>query len=63
MTQGLILDYLDFHPAVAPELRLAAHGAVIGRPSFPSRHDEIDHETSRGRRRSRSALSHAVSAW
>ncbi|MGE5171290.1 MAG: hypothetical protein ACM3JC_13085 [Rudaea sp.] len=31
MTQGLILDYLEFHPAIAPELHLAEHGAVIGR--------------------------------
>jgi carbonic anhydrase/acetyltransferase-like protein (isoleucine patch superfamily) len=31
MTQGLVLDYLEFHPAIAPELHLAEHGAVIGR--------------------------------
>lgn len=47
MTQGLILDYLDFHPAVAPELHLAAHGAVIGRSRLGDRAVLGDYATVR----------------
>jgi carbonic anhydrase/acetyltransferase-like protein (isoleucine patch superfamily) len=31
MTQGLILDYLHYHPDIGPGAAVALHGAVIGR--------------------------------
>ena len=47
MTQGLILDYLHYHPDVGPGATVAGRGAVIGRSVIGERPSLADYATVR----------------
>jgi gamma-carbonic anhydrase len=48
MTQGVILDYLQYRPDLGPGLRLAGHGALIGRSTVGGHSAFRDYATVRG---------------
>ncbi|HEY7788543.1 MAG TPA: gamma carbonic anhydrase family protein [Casimicrobiaceae bacterium] len=47
MTQGLVLDYLQYRPTLGPDLHVAEHGALIGRSTIGGQSVLRDYATIR----------------